>query len=169
MPEDVHPGYVSGLNDPEVNRYLVNVKKQVQSDIGVREFVRRDLESEGALLLGIWLDGTDKHCGTIRLHGVEYENRTAHIGICIFDRQVWGRGVAKCSLRAVTMWAQDELRLRWIEAGIYDGNVGSELAFRSAGYEWIYDVPDKYLFEGAPIKVKVLAARSGLTRRGGGV
>lgn len=31
-PEDVHAGYVSGLNDPEVNRYLDGVKHTKQTN-----------------------------------------------------------------------------------------------------------------------------------------
>jgi RimJ/RimL family protein N-acetyltransferase len=29
--EDITNGYISGLNDPEVNRYLVNVRKNIQT------------------------------------------------------------------------------------------------------------------------------------------
>jgi len=64
------------------------------------------------------------------------------------------------SLTVVTQWVFKTLKLRWIEAGIYAGNIASEKAFLSAGYEWIYEIPDKYLFEGNPAKVKVFASRN---------
>ena len=159
-PGDVHDGYVSGLNDPEVNRYLVGVRLATQTVAGVDAFVRQNREAPGALLLGIWLDGSSRHSGTIRLHGIEHQNHTAHIGICLFDKAAWGKGIATRSIRAATSWALAALGLRWIEAGVYEGNVASAKAFMSAGYAHVYDIPDKYLYDGRPIRVSVLAARS---------
>jgi [ribosomal protein S5]-alanine N-acetyltransferase len=158
--EDAHLGYVEGLNDPEVNRFLVTVRRSVQTLDGVEAFIRHNRESPDSLLIGIWAHGFDKHCGTIRLHGIEQENRTGYIGICLFDRRVWGRGLATRAIGAVTQWAQTHLHLRWIEAGVYEGNERSERAFRSAGYDWVYDIPDKYLYEGKPRAVRVFAARN---------
>ena len=57
-----------------------------------------------------------------------------------------------------------KVKIRWVEAGIYAENIASEKAFLSAGYKWIYDIPDKYLFEGSPTKVKIFAARNSETR-----
>ena len=161
--KDVHADYVNGPNDPDVNRYLVGVRRTRQTLDGVKSFVDHNLSSNDALLFGIWLDRADKHCGTIRLHGIEHENATAHVGICLFDKSVWGRGIATHAIRAATLWAQQTLKLRWIEAGVYEGNVGSEKAFSSAGYEWVYDIPDKYLYEGKPLRVRVFAARKSVS------
>jgi RimJ/RimL family protein N-acetyltransferase len=160
--EDIHPGYVAGLNDPAVNRYLVTVRGCTQTTDTVTEFVRKNLESDAAILLGVWESGVEKHCGTIRLHQIENHSRTACIGVCLFDKRVWGRGLATGALRAVTAWAFEVLKLRWIEAGMYVENHSSERAFRAAGYEWAYDVADKYLLNGRPAAAKFYAARNPL-------
>src|SRR3989304_9790261 len=90
-PEDVHPEYVSGLNDPEVNRYLDGVKHATQTEQGVVEFVQYNQQSANALLFGIWQAGDARHCGTVRLHGIERYHKTAHIGVCLFDKSAWGK------------------------------------------------------------------------------
>lgn len=158
--KDVHPGYVSGLNDPEVNRYLDGVKRSAQTDQSVTEFVRHNQLDNNAVLFGIWQSGAKHHCGTVRLHGIEHYHKTAHIGICLFDRAAWGNKLGAKAAQAVTGWAFESLGLRWIEAGAYSENIASQKTFLAAGYDWIYDVPDKYLLEGKPTGIKVYAARN---------
>lgn len=158
--QDVHPGYVSGLNDPEVNRFLVGVKHTVQTEASVIAFVESNSSASDAVLFGVWLAGATQLCGTVRLHGIERIHMTACIGVCLFDKAVWGKKVGSKAVEAVTNWAFETMKLRWIEAGAYAGNIASQKAFLSAGYVWVYDIPDKYLFEGRPEVVKLYAARN---------
>lgn len=161
-PADVHAGYVSGLNDPEVNRYLDGVKHTKQTTQSVLDFVVANEASTNSVLWGIWQENAGKHSGTVRLHGIEYHHKTAHIGVCLFDKTAWGKKLGFKAVSTVTRWALDTLNLRWIEAGAYSGNIASQKAFLAAGYEWIYDIPDKYILDGVPTKVKVYAARNPL-------
>ena len=155
---DVHAGYVSGLNDSEVNRYLDGVKHTKQTAQSVNDFVIANEMSTNSVLWGIWQENSEMHCGTVRLHGIEYQHKTAHIGICLFDKKVWGQHLGKKAISAVTQWAIDELRIRWVEAGAYEENIASQKAFLSAGYSWVFDIPRKYILEGRPAIVKVFAA-----------
>lgn len=154
---DVHQEYIKGLNDPGVNRYLDGVKHNFQTEKTVSDFILYNQEVSNAILFGIWLVGDRKHCGTIRLHGIEHYHKTAHIGICLFDKSVWGKGLGKKAIRAVTQWAFNHLNLRWIEAGAYAENIASKKTFLAADYEWIYDVPDKYLLDNKPTRISVFA------------
>ena len=60
MPADGHPGYASGLNDPEVSSYLNGVKRVMKS---VAEFVRHNHQFNNAVLFGIRLE-IGCNCGT---------------------------------------------------------------------------------------------------------
>lgn len=157
---DAHQGYVDGLNDPQVNRYLDAVKASLQTMQSVRDFIVDNQSSPSSVLWGIWLDGQERHVGTVRLHGIEHRHGTAHIGVCLFDKRCWGRGLGSAAIAAVTRWAIDTLDLRWIEAGAYEANLASQRAFLSASYQWVFDIPGKYLLDGAPVTVKVFAAYS---------
>jgi ribosomal-protein-alanine N-acetyltransferase len=160
--EDAHAAYVSGLNDLDVNRYLDGVKQTKQTMQSVVDFVVANEASTNSVLWGIWQDNSSNHCGTVRLHGIEYHHKTAHIGVCLFDKSVWGQHLGKKAISAVTRWALDELGLRWVEAGAYQDNIASQKAFLSAGYSWVFDIPGKYILEGKATTVKVFAARSGI-------
>ncbi len=157
---DVHAGYVSGLNDPEVNRYLDGVKQAKQTTQSVIDFVVANEASTNSVLWGIWQENSEKHCGTVRLHGIEHHHKTAHIGVCLFDKTVWGQHLGKKAISVVTQWTVDVLGLRWVEAGAYLDNIASQRAFLAAGYSWVFDIPGKYMFEGKPTTVKVFAARN---------
>ncbi len=155
---DVYQGYVDGLNNHEVNQYL-EIKFNKQTFTSVVNFVDSNIESESQLLFGIWTDNSSLHCGTLRLHGIEHIHHTAHIGICIFDKNSWGQGLGRKAIQTATTWAISELGLRWIEAGAYKENIASQKTFISAGYGWVCDISGKYLFEGKPTTVKIYAAK----------
>jgi RimJ/RimL family protein N-acetyltransferase len=156
--EDVHHGYIAGLNDNQVNRYL-EVRHVVQTEQSVLKFVRDNQDAKNDVLLGIWRDGDQNHCGTVRLYGIKEVKGSAHIGLCIFDKSAWGHGLGSKAIACVTKWAIEDLDLRWIEAGIYEENIASQKAFLSAGYEWIADIPGKYILDGNPAVIKIYANR----------
>ncbi len=157
--DDVFEGYVSGLNNPKVNHYLDGVKHSRQTLASVRDFAAYNAAAADAVLWGIWQEGAAHPSGTVRLHGIEHFHRTAHIGACVFDQAAWGQHLGSKAIGAVTSWALDVEHLRWIEAGIFVGNIASQKAFIAAGYEWVFDIAGKYLHEGVPTTVKVYAAR----------
>lgn len=156
----VHIGYVDGLNNPLVNRYLDTVKQSTQTVESVISFVEYNLGAKDALLFGIWQKGASNHCGTIRLHAIEHAHHTANIGVCIFDTVAWGKGLGANAVQAASQWALSHFNLRWIEAGAYEQNLASQKTFISAGYSWVYDIPGKYLLENNPAVVKVYALKS---------
>jgi RimJ/RimL family protein N-acetyltransferase len=154
-PSDVHDGYVCGLNDPAVNRFLTAVKETEQTHESVRAFVQAQYQATDAMLFGIWEEGRDLHCGTVRLHKVDEACRTAEIGICVFDRSAWGKKVGTCAIAAVTRWAQSQLGVDLIKAGVYESNRSSRRAFEAAGYHWQRDVAGEYVLDNAPVVVSI--------------
>lgn len=93
--DDVHSEYAIGLNDPEVNRYLDGVKRERQTDQSIVEFIRCNQQASNAVLFGIWQSNAEFHCGTVRLHDIDSYHKTANIGICLFDRDSWGKAWLK--------------------------------------------------------------------------
>ena len=158
-PNDIHLGYVEGLNDPDVNRYLDGVKRSTQTIQSVIDFVKGNSDSSDCILWGIWQEGEPYHCGTVRLHGINLLHRTANIGVCLFEKNAWGKRIGSKAIDVVTQWALYDLNLRWVEAAAYVDNIASQKAFLAAGYAWIYDIPKKYLLDGIPTTAKVFVAR----------
>jgi L-amino acid N-acyltransferase YncA len=59
--------------------------------------------------------------------------------ICIFDKRYWEKGIAPSAIARVIEFAASDLRLREINAGIEAGNIGSQKAFKKAGFTRIAD------------------------------
>ena len=156
--DDIHEKYISGLNDPVVNRYL-EVRHENQSEQTVAKFVHSNQQSSDAVLFGIWLRDQVHHCGTLRLHGIDVHKRSAHIGICIFDKKAWGKQLGTKAIATATRWAFEGLGLNCIEAGAYIENVTSQRAFMKAGYLWLKDIERKFNLHDKPTTVKVYFAK----------
>src|SRR5688572_3651736 len=93
IPEDAHDGYVKGLNDKEVNRYLDTVRQSEQTQKSVTDFIQYNINSKDSVLFGLWQPKALHHCGTVRLHAIDHHHRIANIGVCIFDKTIWGKGL----------------------------------------------------------------------------
>jgi len=130
-PDQVTDLYVDGLNDPEINQFLVGPRSQVQTQETVREFVRMNNEDPASLLFGFFISTVLR--GTLRFHGIDGDK--AFLGLAIFDRRVWGEGWGTRMILAVTDFGFRELGLGEIRAVIEVENIASQIAFRRAGYK----------------------------------
>ena len=155
---DIQDRYINGLNDPEVNRYLGAVKDSKQTYQSVLDFVESNDKCSSSVLWGIWEGESKQLFGTVRLHGIEFQHRTAHIGVCLFDKIFWGKGLGKKAISTVTKWALIDLNLRWIEASMWEENLVSQKVFISAGYSWKCNISGKFILEGKPAVHAIFAA-----------
>jgi RimJ/RimL family protein N-acetyltransferase len=156
---DIHEEYIEGLNDVTVNYFLDSVKSNRQTYDSVSKYISLHNTSSDSILWGVWLEHSKNHVGTVCIHGIDSRHKTACIGICLFNQDSWGKGVGGKSIKSATTWVISALGLRWVEAGILSNNVASQKAFISAGYEWIYDVLQKYIHDGQPADVKIYVAK----------
>jgi RimJ/RimL family protein N-acetyltransferase len=130
-PDDVTELYVTGLNDADVNRFLIGPRKEYQTLDTVRAFVAENEASDTAILFGLFVEGVLR--GTVRLHDVSASS--AYIGLAFFDKRIWGRGWAKRAILRVCAFAFDEVGIKQIFAGVHDANEGSRRAFEWVGFQ----------------------------------
>lgn len=159
MVEDIHEKYISGLNDPEVNRYL-EVRHEHQSEQSVARFIQSNQQASDAVLFGIWFRDQNHHCGTLRLHGINATKEFARIGICIFNKQAWGKRLGTNAIFTATNWAFEGLGINCIEARAYYENVASQRAFLSSGYRWVQDIEVQVNLQDKRIVKSYLAQRN---------
>lgn len=148
--QDVTDEYVAGLNSPAVNEYLVSVKAALQTRASVEAFVARNRADPAGVLFGMFLRPPLRLIGTIRLHAIDRMHGLGTIGICIFLPEYWGQGYGAEAIDAVSTWAFQRLRLRYLEAGCHEENVGSVRTFLKAGFKIAARFEDKYLHNGKP-------------------
>lgn len=144
-PEDVTAEYINGLNDPDVNRFLVSVRQHRQTKDSVTQYVQKDWNNPLSILFGIFIkeDG-NALVGTVRVHNVDFFHFSASIGLCLFAKRVWKKGYACNALKLVKKYLFEELCLHYLEAGVYAENSNSINCFLKAGFVEQYRVKNKY-------------------------
>lgn len=142
---DITDEYINGLNDPEVNKYLVNVRLQVQTRESVKMFIISNIENPASILFGIFIKEIEQpFIGTLRVSEIDFFHYIASIGICLFTKRSWKRGYAQQALNLVKDYLFNTVELRFLEAGVYAENLSSINVFTKAGFYESYIVRGKY-------------------------
>lgn len=160
--EDITDEYISGLNDPEVNRFLVNVRQTVQTRETVGEYVISCYESPTAILFGIFIKNDDSKTpiGTVHVSEIDLFHYTASVGICIFAKRAWKKGYAFQALQLVKEYLLNVIGLHYLEAGVYAENTGSIRAFRKGGFRETHRIKNKYRLEDSFAEVIFFGAEN---------
>ena len=155
---DATEEYAGWLNNPNVNRFLES-RFAVHTRESVREFIRRHLLDPASLFCGIRsVAHSRKHVGNIKLSPIAWKLGQAEVGIMIGDESAWGKGLGSEAIRILADIARSELGLRKLTAGCYADNIGSQTAFRRAGFQ--IECPAKVLFADGRTETVVRMARA---------
>ena len=140
---DITDEYVEGLNDPDVNRYLVF--RQTQTLPLVREYVRQNRESPTAILFGLFLkDDRSPFIGTIRMSDIDLFHYLANVGVCLFAKRAWKKGYALEAMKLLVDYSFRDIGLHYLEASVYAENVNSIKLFCRAGFSETHRLKNKY-------------------------
>ena len=127
--------YVAWLADPEVNRYL-ETRWATQDLASIRAFVSAMLASPDSYLFAILENGGGRHVGNIKIGPIHPRHAYADVSYFIGERAYWGAGLATDAIRLATRVAFERLGLHRVQAGLYEGNVGSARVIEKAGYRF---------------------------------
>jgi len=136
--------YVNGLNDGQVNKFLLGPRQTKQTRKTVRDYVVANLNSTSALLFGLFHKTTGDLIGTLRVHDISYFHYFCYTGICLFDRSYWAKGYGTEALKGVVRFAFKQLRMHYIEAGVYQENRSSVQLFKKCGFRKVATHRGKY-------------------------
>ena len=131
---DCNENYLSWLNDERINQYL-ETRWSEQSVDSIKSFVSSVNEDKSSHLFGIFDKATGDHLGNIKLGPINSIHQHGDISYFIGNPNAWGKGFATEAIMRVTQWGFEELLLETIQAGVYQGNVGSVKALEKSGYE----------------------------------
>lgn len=133
--EDITDEYINGLNDPEVNKYLVNVRFEVQTLKTIGEYVQFNMDNPCSILFGVFLKNDQRSfIGTVHVSGIDFYHFIASIGLCLFAKRAWGKGYAIQSLKVVREYLFVKLGLHYLEGAVYTENINSVKLFENAGF-----------------------------------
>lgn len=142
---DVTEEYVEGLNDPDVNQYLVAVRQHHQTKDSIIRYVEADWDNPLSILFGIFIKNDENpFVGTLRVYNIDFFHFSASIGICLFAKRAWKKSYACNALRLVKKYLFEEVQMHYLEAGVYAVNLNSINCFLKSGFVEQYRVNDKF-------------------------
>ena len=145
--EDITQAYVDALNDPKVVR-LTEAKHFKWNRESVIEYVEKSNVEGESLLLGIFVKGSNKHIGNIRLFNFSKQHHRVELGIMIFDKSQWNKGYGTEALIAVTGYVFGVLELHRICADYYAVNAASARMFEKVGFKIEGVFRDHFFLDG---------------------
>lgn len=157
---DLSDAYLAWLNDPEVTRYL-EVGREPETLVSVREYVRRFEQSSTDLLFAIVDRESDRHIGNVTLNSIRPHHGTADTGLLIGERSFWGKGYATEAWYLVASHAFNALALHKLIAGSCVANRASIAALKHVGFQVEGVLREEFCVDGKHMDVLRLGLLQG--------
>lgn len=101
------------------------------------------------------LDQDGRLVGECSVHAIDWRNRCAQIGVCIWAPGDRRRGYGRTAAQHAIGWASGYLGLSRLEAWIVDGNEPSVGLFQGLGFEYEGTLRGRYLHAGVRRDMRV--------------
>jgi RimJ/RimL family protein N-acetyltransferase len=128
------PRFVTWFSDPDVRRYLlVYLPFSLAQEERWFENLLGRLERQEDVLLGIeTTEGV--HIGNIGLHGIDWQNRQAELGIAIGEKAYWNQGYGSDAIRTLLVLAFREMNLHRVFLRVDRENGRGIRCYEKAGF-----------------------------------
>lgn len=126
------PTCLRWINDPEVNRTLSFYRPI--NELREREWFERLYRDDREIVLAIIVQGKDKHIGNIGLHGIDWKDRQAELGIMIGEKGEWDKGYGTEAVRLMLGYGFERLGLHRIYLRVYANNLRAIRCYEKAGF-----------------------------------
>lgn len=94
------------------------------------------------------VDRGTRMVGECSIHSIDYRNRVAQVGVCLWNPADRGHGVGGTALRQLLEWSSGYLGIRRHEAWVVVGNQNSRLLVERAGFQHEGTLRARYLADG---------------------
>ena len=146
--EDVTRDYAEWLNDPEINRYLINSGK-IHTMEDCITYVNSFKSKCDKALIGIFNRETGLHLGNITLSHIYWHRKIAEIGICVGRKEYHGKGIASEALKSVIDFCfSPELKMHRLIALTHAPNETSTKLFKRCGFKIEGRLRDNDIIDG---------------------
>ncbi len=130
------PEMVRCFNDMEVRRFLLSVVPfSVEEE---RDWIKRfwELRRKGTEhFFGIELNKPKKLIGICGLEGVSITHRRAELGIVIFNKDYWGKGLGTEAVKLLLHYGFNLLNLHCIWLAVFEDNKRAQRVYEKVGFQ----------------------------------
>ena len=127
---------INHFNDMEVRRFLLSVTPfSIQEE---EDWIRRfwDLRRKGIeYVFGIELNEPKRLIGMCGLEGVSAVHRRAELGIAIFNKDYWGKGLGTEAVQLLLHYGFNILNLHCIWLAVFENNKRAQRVYEKVGFQ----------------------------------
>lgn len=151
------PTYVRWFGDPELRKHLTiympfSLAQEERWFEGVLERIERNTD----VMLAIEThDGV--HIGNVGLHGIDWKNRHAELGIAIGEKAHWGQGYGTDAVRTILGVAFLQMNLHRVSLRVNADNARAIRCYEKAGFRKEGAYRDMIFGDGAYLDQHVMA------------
>jgi Acetyltransferases, including N-acetylases of ribosomal proteins len=135
-------------SDNEVSRFigwsLMNTLNETTKHI--ETMLKREEESTH-LYASVVLKSTHEVIGTVMIFDFDKQANQAEVGY-VFNKAFWGKGYGSESIKLISKFAFESLKLHKLHASVVDINIGSARILEKNEYELEGRLKDHYYIEG---------------------
>lgn len=125
-------------NDWEVKRLLMMIIPHSRQE--EEEFIQstwRDRQEGKAYIFGMETIQEQKLIGSLGLHNVDWQNRTAEFGIAIWNKQYWEQGLGAEATILILKYAFEQLNLNRVELRVFAFNERAKTMYTKVGFQQV--------------------------------
>lgn len=129
------PKFVVWLNDPEVRRFLsMNQPLSMVREERWFEQMSQVSPSEQVLVIEARKETGWMSIGNTAFHAIDWMNRSAEVGIVIGEKNYWGQGYGRDTMRLMLSHGFNTLNLNRIYLRVFEDNRRGIRAYENAGF-----------------------------------
>jgi RimJ/RimL family protein N-acetyltransferase len=134
------------LNDTETMVYLESFK--VFSVEKEREFLENSVKKDNEKIFAVVDIKTNEPVGGCGLHGINYVNRNAEMGIFIGEKENWGKGYGEDAVNLILDFGFNVLNLNMVWLGVHNFNKRGIRCYEKCGFKHAGKFREAYFFGG---------------------
>ena len=145
-PEDLERAY-KWINDHDVTRYLTARYPLSRADEKrwLSEQPKNDLGAGVVLAIDT---NEGEHIGNLDLHRTKVDDRTAHLGIMIGEKEYWSNGYGSDAIITLLRFAFGEMNLHKVSLHVFAFNPRAAACYRKCGFQQEALLREHYYGEG---------------------
>jgi CMP-N,N'-diacetyllegionaminic acid synthase len=143
------PNYYTWLQDKEVVEMIGRPEYLTTFPFCIIEdYIINVKSSDNAYFFALYFKKNNRFIGTVKLGSIDWQNRSADVGILIGDKQYWGKGIAKDAVLTVSVYAFEKLGMRKLTGGCLSTNIAMRRCFERVGFKKEAVLRGKVPFKG---------------------
>lgn len=132
--EDNLNDYLYWMQTPSNNQFILSASPDYDL-FQLKQFIKTCNNRADVVLLGIFTKVENLHIGNIKFDEINFQIKTATMGILIGNESYRGKGVAREVIIASAAWLQDKFCIETLRLGVSKDNVSALRLYLKLGFK----------------------------------